>query len=96
MVSRLSCLAFSVERRHRLLLRLCSSRLARGGPEAGLVSNVVVCEVVEFLFTGDFPVWFPRDVYDVVGGVEEVVSCLVEKVSGTLAHIEFDGYGSSA
>jgi len=52
--------------------------------------------VVEFLFAGDFPVGFPRYVYDVVGGVEEVVGRLVEKVSGTLVRIEFDGYGSSA
>jgi hypothetical protein len=28
---------------------------------------------MEFLLAGDFPVWFPRYVYDVVGGVKEVV-----------------------
>ena len=51
---------------------------------------------MEFLFAGDFPVWFPRYVYDVVGRVEKVVNSLVEEVSGTLVHIEFDGDGSSA
>jgi hypothetical protein len=65
------------------------------GWEWGVVSNVVVGEVVEFLFAGDFPVWFPRYVYNVVGGVEEVVGCLVEQFSGTLVHIEFDWHGSS-
>jgi len=38
---------------------------------------------VEFLFTGDFPVWFPRDVYDVISGVKEVVDSLVEEVNNT-------------
>jgi hypothetical protein len=51
---------------------------------------------VEFLFAGDFPVGGPRYVYDVVGGIEEVVGRLVEEVSGTLVHIEFDTDGSSA
>jgi hypothetical protein len=51
---------------------------------------------VEFLFAGDFPVGFPRYVYHMVGGVEEVVDCPVEELGGTLVHIEFDGHGSSA
>jgi hypothetical protein len=59
-------------------------------------SNVVVGKLVEFLLAGDFQVGVPRYVYDIVGGVEEVVGGLVEKLSGTLVHIEFDGNGSSA
>jgi hypothetical protein len=51
---------------------------------------------MQFLLAGDFPVGGPRYVYDVVGGVEEVVGGLVEEGSGTLVHIEFDGHGSSA
>jgi len=50
---------------------------------------------MEFLITGDFPFWFPRYVYDVVGGVKEVVGCLVEEVSGMLAYIKFDGHSAS-
>ena len=51
---------------------------------------------MEFLLVGDFLVWLPRYVYDVVSGVEEVVGCLVEEFSVTLVHIEFDENGSSA
>lgn len=65
------------------------------GRERRVFSNVVVGEIVEFLFAGDLPIGFPRYVYDVVGGVEEVVGCLVEEGGGTLVHIEFDGNSTS-
>jgi hypothetical protein len=66
------------------------------GRKRRVFSNVVVAELVEFLLVGDFPVWLPHYVYDVVSGVEEVVGCLVEEFSVTLVHIEFDENGSSA